>query len=97
MRDVLLVNGGDPLYLYHWMRNSGLTNLLPPMHETVWVGLSAGSFVMAPNIGQDFAGWTSPNGADETRGSLTSTHDAAIRSHPALWRICAIMLVRSGH
>ncbi|HKY51289.1 MAG TPA: peptidase E, partial [Candidatus Limnocylindria bacterium] len=26
--DVLLVNGGDPLYLCHWMRQSGLADLL---------------------------------------------------------------------
>ena len=27
--DALLVNGGDPLYLCHWMRQSGLADLLP--------------------------------------------------------------------
>src|SRR5215208_2459058 len=43
--DVLLVNGGDALYLCHWMRQSGLANLLPSLRETVWVGLSAGSMV----------------------------------------------------
>jgi dipeptidase E len=36
--DVLLVNGGDALYLHHWMRQSGLADLLPSLHETVWVG-----------------------------------------------------------
>ena len=36
--DVLLVNGGDALYLCHWMRESGLADLLPSLHETVWVG-----------------------------------------------------------
>src|SRR4051794_41379811 len=39
--DVLLVNGGDALYLCHWMRESGLADLLPSLRETVWVGLSA--------------------------------------------------------
>src|SRR3954447_20423383 len=43
--DVLLVNGGDALYLAHHMRLSGLAALLPSL-ETVWVGLSAGSMVM---------------------------------------------------
>src|SRR5688572_30822976 len=38
--DVLLVNGGDPLYLCYWMRQSGLADLLPSLRETVWVGLS---------------------------------------------------------
>ena len=38
--DALLVAGGDVLYLCHWMRESGLTDLLPSLDETVWVGLS---------------------------------------------------------
>ena len=66
--DVLLVNGGDPLYLCHWMQESGLADLLPSLHETVWVGLSAGSMVMTPRIGEDFVGWKSPNGDDSTLG-----------------------------
>src|SRR6266516_4104947 len=52
--DVLLVNGGDALYLCHWMRQSGLADLMPSLPETVWVGLSAGSMVMTPRIGEDF-------------------------------------------
>src|SRR6188472_3819372 len=66
--DVLLVNGGDPMYLCHWMRESGLADLLPSLRETVYVGLSAGSMVMTPRIGQDFVGWTPPTGGDETLG-----------------------------
>src|SRR5205085_8473905 len=54
---VLLVAGGDALYLSHWMRQSGLADLLPSLRETVWVGLSAGSMVMTPRIGEDFVGW----------------------------------------
>src|SRR5262249_33106444 len=46
--DVLLVNGGDALYLGHWMRQSGLADLLPSLHEIVYVGFSAGSMVMTP-------------------------------------------------
>ncbi len=65
--DVLLVNGGDPLYLCYWMRQSGLADLLPSL-SAVWVGLSAGSMVMTPNIGEYFVGWTPPTGADETLG-----------------------------
>ena len=65
--DVLLVNGGDPLYLSWWMRQSGLADLLPSL-DTVYVGLSAGSMVMTPCIGQDFVGWTPPTGGDETLG-----------------------------
>ena len=66
--DVLLVNGGDALYLCHWMRQSGLADLLPELPEAVWVGLSAGSMVMAPRIGEDFVGWKSPTGGDSTLG-----------------------------
>ena len=66
--DVLLVNGGDPLYLCHWMRQSGLADLLPSLHETVWAGLSAGSMVMTPRIGEDFVGWKPPTGDDSTLG-----------------------------
>ncbi len=68
--DVLLVNGGDPLFLCYWMRQSGLADLLPSLHETVYVGLSAGSMVMTPSIGQDFVGWTPPTGGDETLGMV---------------------------
>ena len=42
------------MYLCYWMRQSGLADLLPSLRETVYVGLSAGSMVMTPNIGEDF-------------------------------------------
>ena len=58
--DVLLVEGGDAAYLCHWMRTSGLADLMPSLHETVWVGVSAGSMVMAPRTGMDFINWESP-------------------------------------
>jgi len=60
--DVLLVNGGDAVYLSHWMRQSGLANLLASLPEMVWVGLSAGSMVMTPRVGEDFV---------ETKPSIT--------------------------
>jgi dipeptidase E len=66
--DVLLVGGGDALYLCHWMRQSGLADLLPSLRETIWVGLSAGSMVMTPRIGEDFIGWKPPTGSDSTLG-----------------------------
>ena len=67
--DALLVEGGDPLYLCYWMRQSGLADLLPQLpSEHVYVGLSAGSMVMAPNIGEDFVGWKLPEGGDRTLG-----------------------------
>ena len=60
--DVLLVEGGDAMYLCHWMRQSGLADLLPSLGRLVWVGLSAGSMVMTPRVGEQFA---------ETRPSIT--------------------------
>ena len=57
--DVLLVDGGDATYLCHWMRQSGLADLLPSLPETVWVGVSAGSMVMTPRIGAYFVEWPS--------------------------------------
>ncbi|HET7310060.1 MAG TPA: Type 1 glutamine amidotransferase-like domain-containing protein [Mycobacteriales bacterium] len=66
--DVLLVNGGDALYLSYWMRQSGLAILLPTLPETVWVGLSAGSMVMTPRIGEEFVGWKPPTGDDRALG-----------------------------
>ena len=66
--DALLVGGGDPMYLCYWMQQSGLADLLPSLHETVYVGLSAGSMVMAANIGEDFVHWKPPTGRDETLG-----------------------------
>lgn len=61
--DALLVDGGDATYLCHWMRESGLAELVPSLSETVWVGVSAGSMVMTPRIGADFVQW--PSAADD--------------------------------
>ena len=66
--DVLLAAGGDALYLCYWMRQSGLAGLMPSLNDTVWVGLSAGSMVMTPRIGEDFVGWRPPIGDDSTLG-----------------------------
>lgn len=76
--DALLVAGGDALYLAHWMRESGLADLLPSL-TGVWVGLSAGSMVMTPRIGADFVQWTAPSGDDTTLGVV----DFAICPHLA--------------
>ena len=55
--DVLLVDGGDATYLCHWIRESGLADLLPFLAEKVWVGVSAGSMVMTPRVGSDLVQW----------------------------------------
>jgi dipeptidase E len=75
--DVLLVNGGDALYLNHWMRESGLADLFPSLPDTVYVGLSAGSMVLTPRIGEAFVGWKPPTGGDSTLGVV----DFAIFPH----------------
>ncbi len=53
--DALLVWGGDPLYLSHWMRQSGLANLLPSLpRESVYVGVSAGSMAAAATFSETY-------------------------------------------
>jgi dipeptidase E len=68
--DVLLVYGGDTLYLAHWMRESGLADLLPSLGNKVWVGLSGGSVVLTPRIWKDFIHWTPPPGEEEPLGMV---------------------------
>jgi dipeptidase E len=65
--DVLLVDGGEATYLCHWLRLSGLAELMPSLSDLVWVGVSAGSMVMTPRIGREFVDWE-PEGRDETLG-----------------------------
>ncbi len=65
--DVFLVNGGDTMYLSHWMKESGLAAMLPTLNA-VWVGLSAGSVVMAPRIGRNFVHWPEEGADDEALG-----------------------------
>ncbi len=75
--DVVLAAGGDALHLAHWMRESGLADLLPSLARTVWVGMSAGSMVMTPQIGIQFMGWQPPAGNDRALGVV----DFAIFPH----------------
>jgi len=67
--DVLLANGGDALYLAHWLRKSGLADLMPSLPDIVYVGFSAGSMALTPRVGEDFAyEWRPPGGGDRTLG-----------------------------
>jgi dipeptidase E len=68
--DALLVCGGDVFYLGYWMRQSGLADLLPSLREAVWVGVSGGSMVPGPEIGEYFAGWKPPTGGDNALGMV---------------------------
>jgi dipeptidase E len=65
--DVILAGGGDALFLAHHLRASGLADLVPSL-DTIWVGLSAGSMVMTPRIGDDFKVWEPPTGGDDALG-----------------------------
>jgi dipeptidase E len=76
--DVLLADGGDALYLCHWMRQSGLAALLETLPGMVWVGLSAGSMVMTPRVGEAFVETKPPiTGDDKALGVV----DFAIFPH----------------
>jgi dipeptidase E len=66
--DALLVWGGDVLYLCHWMRQSGLADLLPSLRrESVYVGVSAGSMAATSTFGETYRHRPSGSG-----GALTS-------------------------
>src|SRR5215212_2820466 len=79
--DVLLVDGGDATYLCHWMRESGMADLLPSLPDTVWVGVSAGSMVMTPGSGR-----ASSNGRPRRTTALwgSSTSQSSRTSTPSL-------------
>jgi dipeptidase E len=82
--DVLLVNGGDALYLAHWMRQSGLADLLPELPDTVWVGLSAGSMVVTPRVGEDFVETKPPITGDDRALGLVDFSIFPHLDHPDL-------------
>ncbi len=65
--DVLLVNGGEPMFLAYWFEKINMKQLLHDWHG-VYVGLSAGSMVLTPRIGTDFVGWKHTTQSDETLG-----------------------------
>lgn len=68
--DALLVWGGDVLYLCHWMRQSGLADLLPALDESVYVGVSAGSIAVTPyNCDAEFDLAYVPEGSDMALGA----------------------------
>jgi len=81
--DVLLVNGGDPMYLHHWMRESGLADLLPSL-DALWVGLSAGSLVMTPRVGDEFVRWHPPTGRDDATLGVVDFSICPHIDHPKL-------------
>jgi dipeptidase E len=52
--DALLVWGGDPVYLSHWMHESGLTDLLSTLPNLVYAGVSAGSMTVSSIFGETY-------------------------------------------
>ena len=82
--DVLLVAGGDALYLAHWMRQSGFADLMQSLSEMVYVGLSAGSMVMTPRIGKDFVGWKPRTGDDDSTLGVVDFSIFPHLDHPML-------------
>jgi dipeptidase E len=81
--DALLVNGGDALYLAHWLRESGVAEMLPSLSDVVWLSFSAGSMALTPRVGSDFVGWQPPNGGDEAIGLVDFSIFPHV-DHPAL-------------
>jgi len=68
--DALLVWGGDVVYLTHWMRESGLADLLPTLTDLVYVGVSAGSIAATPfNCDAEFDLEFVPDGSDMAQGA----------------------------
>ena len=86
--DVLLVEGGDAAYLSHWVRESGLGDLLPSLRDTVWVGVSGGSMVMTPRVGEDFVNWHSPAG-DVTLGVVDFSIFPHVENQDLPWNTMA--------
>jgi dipeptidase E len=69
--DALLVGGGEPLYLSYWMQQSGLVDVLSSLgNDTVYVGVSGGSMVVAPNFGVPYDGLNPPVGREEGLGMV---------------------------
>jgi dipeptidase E len=67
--DALLVGGGEPLYLSYWMQQSGMADVLASLgNDTVYVGVSGGSMVVAPNFGVPYDGLNPPVGREEGLG-----------------------------
>jgi dipeptidase E len=72
--DALLVWGGDVLYLCHWMRRSGLADLLRSNRlQTVYVGVSAGSMAATGTFGETYI--DPPRGSGEPLSSENVVFD----------------------
>jgi dipeptidase E len=66
------------------MRQSGLSDLLTSMPGIVWVGLSAGSMVMAPRVGEAFVESKPPITGDDVTLGVVGFSIFPHLDHPAL-------------
>jgi dipeptidase E len=83
--DVLLVGGGDPMYLCHWMRESGFAELLPSLRsETVYVGVSGGSMAVTASFGENYNDRPVPGTGSETPLGLIDIAMYPHLDHPAM-------------
>jgi len=61
------------------MRQSGLADVLATLgNETVYVGVSGGSMVVAPNFGVTYDGLNRPSAVKKVWGWLTFAHDRSL-------------------
>jgi dipeptidase E len=54
--------------LLYWIHQSGLAALFPSLRDTIWVGVSAGSLVMTPNVWEEFVYGSPLTGGDKALG-----------------------------
>src|SRR6185312_7008220 len=81
--DALLFWGGNPVFLSYWMRQSGLTDLLPSLQRALYVGVSAGSRAASRIFAECF---TNPHSSNNSGNTLTSeeiTYDTPGGEAPA--------------
>ena len=49
--DIIMVEGGNTYHLMYWFNKSGLSEILPELLKSkVYIGISAGSLIVTPNI-----------------------------------------------
>ena len=89
-------DGGDATYLCHWMRVSGLADLVPSLPDMVWVGVSAGSMVMTPRIGSYFVEWPSAPD-DRTLGVVDFSIFPHLDAFPTNTVNGSVEVVSEGH
>lgn len=68
--DAIVVWGGDPVFIAHWLRTSGVADAIAP--DAVYVGTSAGSMAACTTIGEAYS---EPRRA---RGDVRSTESIVL-------------------